>query len=221
MIIKEITIRNFKSFGNNPQTLKLNTDKGELILICGRNGSGKTSLITSIDYVLYNKTRGLKKKYSTLSNLPNRINNELLVDIKFMSGGTEVEVKRGINPNILELTENGIVNDKAGKSNIDDKIEKYVEMDVDTFKSFISMSINDFKNFISLSTEEKQLLLDKLFNLEVIDTLNGILKELNKSNKTSLTVMESEINTLNDSINSIQSSIDKSIQREKERYKQI
>jgi hypothetical protein len=28
------------------------------------------------------------------------------------------------------------------------------------------MSINDFKNFISLTNEEKQLLLDKLFNLK-------------------------------------------------------
>lgn len=41
MIIKEIGIRGYKSFGNNEQTLKLNTEKGELILLVGANGNGK------------------------------------------------------------------------------------------------------------------------------------------------------------------------------------
>jgi len=113
------------------------------------------------------------------------------------------------------LIENGVENDRAGKSNIDDKIENYIGMDVETFKSFISLSINDFKNFISLSNEEKQLLLDKLFNLEVINILNGILKDLNKSNKIQLARHDSEILTLNDSIESIRRSIEKAIEKEK------
>jgi DNA repair exonuclease SbcCD ATPase subunit len=216
MLIEEIGIRGFKSYGNNEQVLKLNTQKGELILLVGNNGSGKSSLLDSFDYVLYGKVRGKKKRWSTLSTLPNRINGELLNRIKFKSQGTEVEVKRGISPNTLELYENGVLNDRAGKANIDEKIEKYIGMDIETFKSFISMSINDFKNFISLSTEEKQLLLDKLFNLEVINILNSILKELNKNNKIRMASLDSEISTLNESIQSIQRSVDKAIDKEKE-----
>lgn len=41
MVISEISIKNFKSYGNSPQTLKLNTEKGELILLVGGNGMGK------------------------------------------------------------------------------------------------------------------------------------------------------------------------------------
>lgn len=41
MIIKKISIRNFKSFGNNKQTVNFRTDKGELILLTGGNGAGK------------------------------------------------------------------------------------------------------------------------------------------------------------------------------------
>jgi DNA repair exonuclease SbcCD ATPase subunit len=216
MLISEIGIRGFKSYGNNEQVLKLNTEKGDLILLVGNNGSGKSSLLDSFDYVLYGKVRGKKKRWSTLSTLPNRINGELQNRIKFQSLGTEVEVKRGINPNTLELFENGILNERAGKSNIDEKIEGYIGMDIETFKSFISMSINDFKNFISLTTEEKQLLLDKLFNLEVINILNSILKELNKNNKIRMASLDSEISTLNESIQSIQRSIDKAVEKEKE-----
>ena len=50
---------------------------------------------------------GKTKKWHKLSTLPNRINGELLNRIKFISNSTEVEVKRGISPNVLELIENG------------------------------------------------------------------------------------------------------------------
>ena len=216
MLISELGIRGFKSYGNNEQVLKLNTEKGELILLVGNNGAGKSSLLDSFDYTLYGKVRGRKKRWATLSTLPNRINGELVNRIKFTSLGTEVEIKRGISPSVLELTENGVVNERAGKSNVDEKIEKYIGMDIETFKSFISMSINDFKNFISLSNEEKQLLLDKLFNLEVINILNGILKDIAKNNKVRAASFDAEIRTLDDSISSIQKSIDKAIERQKE-----
>ena len=216
MLISEIGIRGFKSFGNAETTVKLNTETGELILLVGNNGAGKSSLLDSFDYVLYGKVRGKKKRWATLSTLPNRINGELLNRIKFVSSGTEVEIKRGLSPNILELSENGMPNDRAGKANLDDKIEKYIGMDIETFKSFISMSINDFKNFISLSNEEKQLLLDKLFNLEVINILNNILKDINKNNKIRMASLDSEIRTLDESIDSIKRSIEKAIEKEKE-----
>ena len=216
MLISEVGIRGFKSYGNNEQVLKLNTDRGDLILLVGNNGAGKSYLLDSFDYVLYGKVRGKKKKWTTLSNLPNRINAELQNRIKFVSGGTEVEVVRGISPNVLKLIENGLENDRAGKANLDEKIENYIGLDIETFKSFISMSINDFKNFISLSTEEKQLLLDKLFNLEIINILNQILKDLNKANKLQLTKYDSEINTIDDSISRIKSSIAKAIEKEKQ-----
>src|ERR1035437_5058742 len=178
--------------------------------------SHNSSLLDSFDFTLYGKSRGRKKRWTTLATLPNRINGELLNRIRFVSNGTEVEVKRGINPGVLELWENGILNERAGKSNLDDKIEEYIGVDIETFKSFISMSISDFKNFISLSNEEKQLLLDKLFNLEVINILNTILKDVNKNNKTRMTSLDSEIRTLDESIDSIKRSIDKAIERDKE-----
>ena len=78
MTISELSIRGFKSYGNNEQILKLNTNKGELILLVGQNGAGKSSLLDSFDYVLYGKCKGKKKKWATLSTLPNRINGELL-----------------------------------------------------------------------------------------------------------------------------------------------
>jgi predicted ATP-binding protein involved in virulence len=41
MIIKSISLKNFKSFGNNKQTVSFNTTTGDLILLSGKNGAGK------------------------------------------------------------------------------------------------------------------------------------------------------------------------------------
>jgi len=216
MIINEIGIRGYKSFGNNEQVVKMSTDEGKLILLVGNNGNGKSSFLESFEWSFYGKVKSNKvKKWHTLSSLPNRINGELLTRISFKADGVDVEIKRGISPNKLELWENGVLNEKAGKSNINDKIEKYVNMDIETFKSFISMSINDFKNFISLTNEEKKLLLDKLFNLETINILNSILKDIVKGNKSRIVSLDSEISTLKESISSIQKSIEKTKEKEK------
>lgn len=214
MIVKEINIRGFKSFGNNTQTIKFNSEKGELILLSGNNGNGKSSAINSVDFALFGKSRGNKKKNLSQASIVNRINGELMVDINFESNSTDIKIKRGISPNILELYENDILYDRAGKVNVEDKIQKYIGMDLETFKSFISMSVNDFKNFISLSTEEKKLLLDKLFNLEAINLMNDSLKILNSENKKMLEISEREIQSYVNSIESIKRNLEKIKQQE-------
>lgn len=60
MIIKSISIKNFKSFGNNKQIINFKPDEGELILLSGDNGSGKcvhetTSIDIDIDNISLSK----------------------------------------------------------------------------------------------------------------------------------------------------------------------
>ena len=85
MIIKYITLKNFKSFGNNKQTLKFNTTKGDLILISGKNGNGKTSLQQSMDFSIFGIVRGKNSKRVPQNILPNRINKNLETEIEFIN----------------------------------------------------------------------------------------------------------------------------------------
>jgi exonuclease SbcC len=216
MIINNISIKNLKSFGNEEQILELGNE-GNLILLSGKNGSGKSSIIDSFDYVFYNKVKGRKSKKVKLSSLPNRINGNLEVKVDFDSiDGTNIKINRGYKPSNLQLWEDDVENLKAGKDKIDQMIENYIGIDYETFKGFISMSINDFKNFISLSNEEKKLLLDKLFNLEVINVLNKILNNLSRDNKKDIEVLNREIDIINDNIDSINESIENAKKNKKD-----
>ena len=61
--IKDVTVKNFMSVGN--QTQAINFDKGELTLVLGenldlggddsgsRNGTGKTTIVNAISYAIY------------------------------------------------------------------------------------------------------------------------------------------------------------------------
>jgi len=75
--------------------------------------------------------------------------------------------------------------------------ENIIGYSYDIFKSFISMNMNDFKNFISLSKDDKDSLLNKLFNLNELNEYLSIVNELDKANQKNINEYENIINTNN------------------------
>jgi DNA repair exonuclease SbcCD ATPase subunit len=209
MILKKLQIQNFKSFGNNINEFEFNLTKGELILLTAPNGHGKSSIQESIDFALFGKVKGKSKKTIKLTSLPNRYNNNLMVSLDFESFGKDVNVVRKINPSKLDVNIEGEFVKRAGKANVQAKLDEYVDFDLDSWKSFISMSINDFKNFMTLTPEEKRLLLDRLFNLEMINNVTKILKEKKKQYKSQIDIFNTEIRSYESSLNEFKKSIDK------------
>lgn len=225
MILKKLKIQNFRSFGNNINEIEFEVDKGCLILITGKNGEGKTSIFKSIDFSLFGEVKNNNKKLK-LQSLPNRLNNNLSVELEFISKNSTINVLRKLNPSLFELTIDNELYKRAGKVNIQDKLQEYVNFDLDTWNSFISMSINDFKNFMSLKPEEKRLLLDRLFNLEMINNISKLLKEQKKQYKYQEDLYEAEINSYTSSLDEFRNSIiklketsEKNIKLEKEELK--
>lgn len=207
MQITELYWKNYKSYGNTFTRLKLK-DTGELILIQGNSGDGKTSIMDIFDYTLYGEVANKAGKRLTQKNFPNRINQNLEAGITFKNDDTYT-ITRKMDSSTAPIKTTLNINDapytKANKVN--DKIIDGVGMDYKTFKSFISMNITNFKNFISLTPEEKRLLLDKLFNLEMINELNKVLKNLIKLNDTNHLSLNKEINVYNENINQLQNTI--------------
>lgn len=89
MLISEIGIKGYKSFGNNEQVLKLDTDGGKLSLLVGNNGNGKSvDIETEIEvdipienfnleeYKLFLEVMGTEREY----NLYIKKNNPLLYE---------------------------------------------------------------------------------------------------------------------------------------------
>jgi DNA repair exonuclease SbcCD ATPase subunit len=208
MIIKSITLKNFKSFGNNKQTVSFNTTLGELILASGKNGAGKTSFQQSLDFSLFGIVRGKNGKRVPQTILPNRINKNLETEIEFINNLSDtVKIQRNLEPNLARIYINNIDESKKFKNYKKEDRDKIIGFDFETYKSFISMSVSDFANFIDLTPEEKRTIINKLFNLKELDDYlllsNGIIKQYNEKKLKYETIIETNtqtISTLNQNI---------------------
>jgi len=225
MIIKSISLRNFKSFGNNTQTVKFKEDSSDLILLTANNGGGKSSFQQSFDFSIFGIVRGKSGKRVPQSILPNRINKNLETEIQFFNNMSDnIKIQRCLEPNRAKVFINDIDETRKFKNLKKEDRDKLIGFDYDTYKSFISMSVSDFANFIDLNPEEKRSIINRLFNLQNLDeylTLsNGLIRQ-NKENELKLISIietnEQTIKTLNQNIVNIKKSgiLDKELEKEK------
>jgi DNA repair exonuclease SbcCD ATPase subunit len=187
MKIKKIEFKNINSYGNNIQTIDCFNEDGSLILLHGDNGYGKSTIKQVMDVTIFSKTTGKNGKRLAVKELPNRRNGAMYSSIIFENHLEQlVQMKRWIKPNDFEISVNNEIMTERFKKMTNKEREKIIGYSYDIFKSFISININDFKNFISLNKEDKETLLNKLFNLNELDDLHSITKELDKANQTKI-----------------------------------
>lgn len=181
MIINSISLRNFKSYGNNLQKLNFSKD-GSLILLSGKNGEGKSSLLESIDFTLFGIVRGKNSSRVPSYILPNRTNKNLETEIDFINWNNDkIVINRKLNPKGFKLFINGLnYTDKYNLMSKEDK-DSIIGIEYNTYKSLVSLNLSDFENFINLDTDTKKKLLNKLFNIEELDNYQSIAKELLKN----------------------------------------
>lgn len=209
MLIKEISIQNFKSFGNNKQTIKFDNNNGSLILLCGENGTGKSSFQETLDFTLFGVVRGKERKRIPQTELPNRINGSLLTSIKFINENKDnIHIDRGLKPLKLKVDVNSNDITTTYKKYSQDKKEELIGMNYEIYKSFISMSLNDFTNFINLDADTKRKLLNRLFNLEELDSYYQITKDIIKNNKRNLDKIRIDFVNNLDTINTYKQNIE-------------
>ena len=189
MNVSEFGFKNLCSYGNKLQKIKIG-DKGELILILGENGAGKTTISNALTFAAYGKTTK-----RSIASLPNRINGGTEMYMKFKTDtGVPVEVARGIKPNSFDLKVDGQPENKSSKPKLDAYIEnELIGIAFDVFANTILLSINDFKSFIRITAENKRKIIDKIFSTDILNKMNALLKEDLKAAREKLAQVETAI----------------------------
>ena len=108
--IKDLTVKNFMSVGN--QTQAIDFSKEQLTLVLGenldqggddtgsRNGTGKTTIINALSYALYGQALTNIKR----NNLINKTNSKgMLVTLHFEKNNTDYRIERGRSPNVMKF----------------------------------------------------------------------------------------------------------------------
>jgi len=219
--IKNITVKNFMSVGN--QTQAIDFDKGELTLVLGenldlggddsgsRNGTGKTTIVNALSYAIYgNALTNIKR-----DNLINKINGKgMLVTIEFEKDGVEYSIQRGRKPNVLRFTVNGTeqeptdTDEAQGDSRETQKeIENLFGMSHDMFKHILALNTYT-EPFLASKPNDQRMIIEQLLGITLLSEKAEVLKEKMRNNRDAITAENTRIETVKTSNKKIQENIE-------------
>jgi DNA repair exonuclease SbcCD ATPase subunit len=202
MRILNLEFKNFTSYGNKVTTIQF-SKKGSMNMLIGQSGHGKSSIREVISYLIYGKISEKK-----LGDLPNRINQSLWGKITIQANNSIISIERGMNPKIHNIIIDGVVQDVAGNSNIQNILEEeYFKIPQTTFDNVISISIDKFKSFLTMRPYDKRQILDQIFGILFFNKVYDSLRNKIKDYSTDIKNLESQITILLESKKEIQQKI--------------
>ena len=203
MRIQTVEWKNFNSYGNQIQKIEFEKDAGDLYLLLGSNGHGKSTISEVITFALYGRIERKNK-----SDLPNRINKNLWCRIVIRSKNKLVEITRGVSPNLFEVKIDTVTYDTAGNANVQDYLETEIfDIPYQVFKNIIVLSINDFRSFLTMSTGDKRNIVDRLFGFTIINQMRDQIRSERKDLRERIKTLSDELNIIQESIESVNTKI--------------
>jgi len=219
--IKNLTVRNFMSVGN--QTQAIDFDKGQLTLVLGenldlggddsgaRNGTGKTTIINGLSYAIYGQALTNIKR----DNLINKINSKgMLCTVTFEKDGIEYHIERGRKPNVLKFSINGQeqqltdLDESQGDSRETQKaIEEMINMSHEMFKHLVALNTYT-EPFLAMKAGDQRNIIEQLLGITLLSEKAEALKEQIRLSKDDIQTENTRIETVKASNARIQQSID-------------
>jgi DNA repair exonuclease SbcCD ATPase subunit len=218
--IKDLTVKNFMSVGN--QTQAVDFCKEQLTLVLGenldqggddsgsRNGTGKTTIVNALSYALYGQALTNIKK----DNLINKINNKnMLVTLHFEKDGVDYRIERGRKPNILKF----YINDQEQDAEESDDAQGDMRETQKDLDDILGMSHDMFKHilalntytepFLSMRSGDQRAIIEQLLGITILSEKAEALKELVRLTKEQITQESANIEASRKSNEKIQESI--------------
>ena len=218
--IKDLTVKNFMSVGN--QTQAVNFGREQLTLVLGenldqggddsgsRNGTGKTTIVNALSFALYGTALTNIKK----DNLINKINNKnMLVTLSFEKDGNKYKIERGRKPTIMKFYVNN--QEQSAESNDDSQgdmretqkdIDELLGMSHDMFKHIVALNTYT-EPFLSLKANEQREIIEQLLGITLLSEKADLLKEQIRITKESIFQETADIEASKKSNDKIQVSI--------------
>ena len=224
--IKDLTVKNFISVGNQTKAVHFNTQQLTLVLgenldqggddAGSRNGTGKTTIINALSYALY----GLALTNIKRNNLINKTNSKgMLVTLHFEKDGIDYRIERGRSPNILKFyindQEQEMLDESQGDSRQTQKdIDTLLGMSHDMFKHIVALNTYT-EPFLSMRQNDQRAIIEQLLGITILSEKAELLKEQIRQTRDSITQETLKIEAIQTANSKIESTIDnlKSTQR--------
>ena len=219
IIVKDLTVKNFMSVGN--QTQAVDFSNRQLTLVLGenldqggddsgsRNGTGKTTIINALSYALY----GVALTNIRKNNLINKTNNKgMLVTLNFEKDNTKYRIERGRGPNVLKFfvdeEEQELTDESQGDSRkTQETLDQLLQMSHDMFKHLIALNTYT-EPFLAMKPNDQRAIIEQLLGITILSEKANVLREHMKVTRDSITEENAKINAQQDSNERVKESIE-------------
>jgi DNA repair exonuclease SbcCD ATPase subunit len=220
LTIKELTVKNFMSVGNQAQAIDFSNKS--LVLVIGenmdlggddagaRNGTGKTTIINALSYVFFGEALTNIRR----DNLVNKTNEKgMLVSVKFIKNDITYTIERGRKPQVFRFYANDIEqniesNEAQGENReTQQEINRLMGMTHAMFKNIIALNTYT-QPFLSTKQAEQREIIEQLLGITLLSQKADLLKEKQKTTKQMLTEEKLKIDAKLSSNEKIQESIE-------------
>ena len=210
ILIKDLTVKNFMSVGN--QTQAVNFNNKQLTLVLGenldqggddsgsRNGTGKTTIINALSYALY----GVALTNIKRNNLINKTNGKgMLVTLNFEKAGVNYRIERGRGPNLLKFFIDDQEQDIEDMSQGDSRktqadIGELLQMSHEMFKHLVALNTYT-EPFLSLKANDQRAIIEQLLGITILSEKAEELKVKQKEVRDAITEETARINAIQSS----------------------
>lgn len=224
--LKDLTIKNFLSVGNNTQAIDL--DRQDLVLVMGenldlggddagsKNGVGKTTIMNAIGYVINGEALNNIRK----ENLINKSNGkQMMVTLNLECNGTEYRIERGRKPNVLKFFINTVEQTAEDASQGDSRetqkqIEQILGMSPDMFRHIVALNTYT-EPFLNLKANDQRMIIEQLLGITMLSEKADRLREQMKVTKDLMSQDEMRIRAVQEANVRIQQQIDSVTSRQK------
>ena len=184
---KKLSFCNIMSYGASGAEIDF---QAGLNTIKAANGSGKSSILDALTFVLFGKPyRDIK-----LSELVNTSNGKgLEVTCEFRIGTDTYMIRRGLKPAVFEIYKNGKEMDMLSTKKLNqDEIDKLLGINLRLFKNIVAVAVTNNRPFLSLPIGDKRALIENIFNIDVLGSMCKDVKKRKTVNNTELDLKTTE-----------------------------
>ena len=186
LIFQKIRWKNLLSTGNVWTEVDLNRSPNTLIV--GENGSGKSTILDALCYVLFSRPfRKVNKK-----QLVNSVNQKgTSIEVEFKIGKKQYKVHRSIKlwgSQPFEIYVDGkMINQTGDSRDYQEHLEQNIlKLNYKSFTQIVILGSSSFIPFMQLSGPQRREIIEDLLDIKIFSAMNNLLKDKVSENKNSL-----------------------------------